>query len=424
MLEVDNLNYVSSGTILFQRGSVIVLDVIFAYGVREIGKVFCSSSDSYTIFIILSLCNMGLLVVDHIHFQYNGFLLGILLLAIANVSKIDNQISLLQGTLWFALLLNLKHIYLYVAPAFAIWLLKSHCVNSNYFLKRLCELASIVLVVLLISFGPFASQLSQVLSRLFPFKRGLVHAYWAANVWALYIGLDKAVATIFKLLGWIETTKIAVMTGGLVQEQSLIALPTPTPVVTLLLTLVSILPALYCLFFKGDCNKNPKQFVRCLVLCALSSFMFGWHVHEKAILTAIVPLCVLAVIEKDDARIFLILSSAGHTALLPLLHPNNLTPLKILLLLTSMVVSFLVISRRFKQRLLRYHEIIYVVSLPFLTVYDTVLHKLIFHNKLPFLPQAITSIYCAIGICYSWLLYYHVFLRYNDNIEGQKKKKE
>ncbi|XP_015430421.1 PREDICTED: probable dolichyl pyrophosphate Glc1Man9GlcNAc2 alpha-1,3-glucosyltransferase [Dufourea novaeangliae] len=417
MLKVDSQNYASSGTIFFQRGSVIFMDLLFAYGVREIGKVFCTSFDSYAVFVILSLCNMGLLVVDHIHFQYNGFLLGILLLAIANI-------SILQGTLWFALLLNLKHIYLYVAPAFVIWLLKSYCINSGHFFNRLIMLTGIVFTTLVISFGPFVSQLPQVLSRLFPFKRGLVHAYWAANAWALYIGLDKGASMILKRLGWIEITKSAVMTGGLVQEQNLTVLPTPTPFVTIVFTLISILPALYSLFVEKTCDKNPKQFVRCLVLCALSSFMFGWHVHEKAILTAIIPLCVLAVTNKDDARIFLILSSAGHSALLPLLHPNNLTPLKILMLLTYMVACFLALSRKFKQRLLYYHEHLYVVTLPLLTIYETMLHKLIFNDRLPFLPLAVTSIYCAIGVTYCWLLYYYMFLRCNDSIIDQRKKKE
>lgn len=88
-----------------------------------------------------------------------------------------------------------------MAPAYFIYLLRVYCFpsSSKYSraipfkesIKRIMKLGLIVTSVFLITFGPFYDHIGQVLSRLFPFKRGLCHAYWAPNAWALYNMADK-----------------------------------------------------------------------------------------------------------------------------------------------------------------------------------------------------------------------------------------
>ncbi|XP_070282973.1 dolichyl pyrophosphate Glc1Man9GlcNAc2 alpha-1,3-glucosyltransferase isoform X4 [Myotis yumanensis] len=365
MLNIHNLNYASSKTLLFQRFSVIFTDILFVYAVHECCKCIDGKKAGKEltekpkfILSVLLLWNFGLLIVDHIHFQYNGFLMGLMLLSIARLFQKRHM----EGALLFAVLLHFKHIYLYVAPAYGIYLLRSYCFTANkpdgsvrwnsFNFVRLISLGLIVFLVSALSLGPFLAlnQLPQVFSRLFPFKRGLCHAYWAPNFWALYNALDKVLAVI-----------------------------------------------------------GPKGFLRCLILCALSSFMFGWHVHEKAILLAILPMSLLSVGKAGDASIFLILTTTGHYSLFPLLFTAPELPIKILLMLLFTIYSISSLKTLFRKEkpLFNWMETFYLLGLGPLEVFcEFVFPFTSWKLKYSFLPLLLTSAYCAVGITYAWFRLY------------------
>lgn len=105
--------------------------------------------------------------------------------------------GLLPGGLVFAALLCLKHIYLYLAPAYFVFLLRAYCLSPKSVFKvqwlNCLKLGAGLAVIFGAAFGPFAAtrQMPQLLSRLFPFSRGLCHAYWAPNIWAMYSFIDR-----------------------------------------------------------------------------------------------------------------------------------------------------------------------------------------------------------------------------------------
>jgi NADH:ubiquinone oxidoreductase subunit 4 (subunit M) len=82
----------------------------------------------------------------------------------------------LMGAFWFAVLLNLKHIFMYVAPAYFIYLLRSYCFLGThsgssvrwqtFSLTRFAKLGLVVTSVFVVSFGPFVflNQLHQVIN--------------------------------------------------------------------------------------------------------------------------------------------------------------------------------------------------------------------------------------------------------------------
>lgn len=163
MVVLTNLDYVSTAAIYFQRCSVIVMDLLFAFGVRRCLRVLKISQTSQQSFAVemLLLFNVGLFFVDHIHFQYNGFLFGILLLSISYL--LEERYLLSAFT--FAALLMFKHIFLYMAPAFAVYLLKFYCMDSKCIKNAIICIAKLAVVGLtpfVAAFGPFYNQLDQV----------------------------------------------------------------------------------------------------------------------------------------------------------------------------------------------------------------------------------------------------------------------
>lgn len=114
-----------------------------------------------TTLAIVMLGNIGLFFVDHIHFQYNGIMFGILLISISEMLKEH----FLQSAFYFALLLNMKHIFVYISPVYIAYLLKHYCLNQIGVRNQcwnLIKLGAVTLSITLLSFGPFFDHIPQV----------------------------------------------------------------------------------------------------------------------------------------------------------------------------------------------------------------------------------------------------------------------
>lgn len=75
MLAISNLDYDSDATVLFQRFSVCVTSLVLVAAMLHATRDAKDNVKGLTTFVLV-VANAGLIMVDNIHFQYNGILLG------------------------------------------------------------------------------------------------------------------------------------------------------------------------------------------------------------------------------------------------------------------------------------------------------------------------------------------------------------
>lgn len=102
---------------------------------------------------VLVIWSPALLIVDHMHFQYNGFLLGLLLLSVGELMEGRD----LVGGFLFAVLLCFKHLFAVAAPVYFVYLLRHYCCRGGLVkgFGRLLMMGFAVFSVFAAAFGPF-----------------------------------------------------------------------------------------------------------------------------------------------------------------------------------------------------------------------------------------------------------------------------
>ncbi|OJJ88448.1 dolichyl-P-Glc:Glc1Man(9)GlcNAc(2)-PP-dolichol alpha-1,3-glucosyltransferase ALG8 [Aspergillus glaucus CBS 516.65] len=411
MLVVSNVNYDSWETVYFQRATVILTELVLVYALSRFIKSVPQPNTHLAHIASLSiLLSPGLLIIDHIHFQYNGFLYGLLILSIVLARK---QSTLLYSGITFAILLCLKHIHLYLALAWFVYLLRAYCLDPKSVLRprfrNAFKLGLGVLGVFGLAFGPFAhwNQLLQLKDRLFPFSRGLCHAYWAPNIWAMYSFTDRLLIQLAPRLGLpVNEAALTSVTRGLVGNTSFAILPEVTKEHTFALTFIFQVLPLIKLWF----NPTWDTFVGAVTLCGYASFLFGWHVHEKAVLLIIIPFSLIALKDRRYFSAFRPLAVAGHVSLFPLLFTAAEFPIKTVYTIFWLMLFLFVFDRvapvAEQQRIFIFDRLslLYLtVAIP-LILYCSLLHQLIFGlGRYEFLPLMFMSSYSAMGVVGSWV---------------------
>jgi len=339
----------ADAAVLFMRASVMAADVVLAAGLsrlltalvpaRRVGAPTALAAAAAVLF------HPGLLLVDHIHFQYNGLPLGVLLWALAFAVEGAPVSAAVAAACAF----NLKHTLLPASLPLAAHLLTAGLRGDGVdgsLRGRAAHLGGIVFSgvdALLLPWVPFLvgehglAAAAPIFARLAPTGRGLLHSYWAANAWAVATAADvaacaaaRSVATgrvgaavthalpapVAAAVATAAATCAAAASGGAAAPTAGVVgvarpwalLPRLTPALSTAAVVVAAAPCLGALTAAGwgeggGVAASARRLPGAVGAAGLAAFVFGWHVHEKAILLPSVALAVATAVTATRAEV-------------------------------------------------------------------------------------------------------------------------
>ncbi|KAM9848547.1 dolichyl pyrophosphate Man9GlcNAc2 alpha-1,3-glucosyltransferase [Aulostomus maculatus] len=317
---------------LFMRTTVLVADLLI-YIPAVVFYCLCLSDGSSKKKVCTLLCFLlypGLILIDYGHFQYNGVSLGFALWGVLALGLGWD----VPGSVAFSLALNYKQMELYHALPFFCYLLgkcaKLGLTGRGLFL--LVRIAATVLVTFALCWLPFLSDLNQALQvvrRIFPVARGLFEDK-VANTWC-------SLNVLIKIRSFLSSDSQLYL--------------------SLACTLLAVLPSSIRLLTKP----TFWQFKLALVNSSLAFFLFSYQVHEKSILLAALPVCLLL---NDFPLVAIWFLQASTFSMLPLflkdglLVPYVVTSLAFLFF-SMYLLSALERSSEEELRLGAYHKMLF-----------------------------------------------------------------
>lgn len=172
-----------------------------------------------------------------------------------------------------------------------------------------------------------------------------------------------------------------------------IPLPDVSPSMCAFCLLMGLVPGLIYAW-----KATPRTFIYCVVFCSLSSFMLAYHVHEKAIMTAIIPL-TMSLQTVNDKRLFVRISALGLVGLFPLLF----RPIELSFKLLSYSAYIAFAYRLLGNPPLSALDCLGLGTLALAISFLEFLHPLFLHPRMEFLPLLLLSVSCAVGLIACWL---------------------